>query len=116
MSVLSDAWARLKAFAEAAVKTIEHTVSDIFTKFVPVLEQDFEQFVRDHGADAVASVMAWAAKEVSGPEKLSGVVTDLIQLAESKGREYTADLKVIAQTVAQQAYTAVATSLPKQQS
>lgn len=113
MSAINDAWNKLKAFAVSAVEEVEQTVSTIFTKFVPILEKDLEDFIAAHGQDAINSVLAWAIKEITGAEKLSGVVTDLIQLAEAKGQEYSSDLKVMAQTVAQQAYTAVATSIPK---
>lgn len=101
-SEASAEWAKLKAEAVS----FEHTV-------IPIIEADVVAILSQFKTLAVQTVLSLAQAEfaaLSGSEKQSTVVTTVFQAAEAQG------LNVAIQDVrmfAQQAYDAVATTVPK---
>lgn len=97
----------LTAFAtkvEAWAESVKADIIAVADKFLPAVENDLEIAFDDLAEIAGQAVLAQATATLSGQEKASTAVTNVIQTVEASGKTVAV---ATAQTAVQQAYIAV---------
>jgi hypothetical protein len=122
MSTLSALFDELQADAEAAWAEIkreaavaEHAIEVEAIAIVHMAEDELVSIMRQIKGDVIAKALALAGEEfaaLTGAEKQSEVITHAIQAAEALGIEASGLLITAARTLAQNVFTALATTKP----
>jgi hypothetical protein len=108
-----ELFAELKTEALNAVESVKNQLISFEHALVPVVESDITLVLSQFKAVAVNIVTTLATQEfanLSGTQKNTITVTSILSAAEAAGKTIAVQ---DAQLLAQQAYNAVVTSLPK---